>query len=83
MYKLIFDKRALKNLQKLNNITKERIWRKLQLCKINPFRFLEHLTQINGFKLRIGDYRLIIDVNREMKVLKIIKVGHRKNIYDN
>jgi len=81
MYKLIFSKLALKQLNKLEKNIKERIWEKLQLCKENPFRFLEHLEQIKGFKLRIGDYRLIIDVNISAKTLEILKLGHRKNIY--
>jgi len=43
---------------------------------------LKPLVQINGFKLRIGDYRIILDVQEEIKILNVLKVGHRKNIYD-
>ena len=82
MYKLIFSKLALKQLNKLEKNIKERIWEKLQLCKENPFRFLEHLEQIKGFKLRVVDYRLIIDVNSSAETIEIIKLGHRKNIYE-
>ena len=82
MYKLIFEKKALQNLNKLDAQTKKRIWDKLQECKENPFRFLKPLIQIKGFKLRVGDYRIIIDVQEEMKILHILKVGHRKNIYE-
>ena len=83
MYKLIFSKLALKQLNRLEKNLKDRIWEKLQLCKENPFRFLEHLEQIKGFKLRVGDYRLIIDVNNFAKVIEVLKLGHRKNIYEN
>lgn len=82
MYKLIFEKKALHSLNKLEKEIKKRIWNKLQECKKNPFRFLEPLIQIKGFKLRIGDYRVILDVQREIKVLNILKIGHRKNIYE-
>ena len=61
MYELIFEKRALYDLDKLEVDIKKRIWDKLQLCKIEPFRFLKPLVQIKGFKLRVGDYRVIID----------------------
>ncbi len=43
MYNLIFEKSALESLNKLEPQIKERIWNKLQQCKENPFRFLEHL----------------------------------------
>ncbi len=82
MYKLIFEKKALQNLNKLDAQIKKRIWDKLQECKENPFRFLKPIVQIKGFKLRVGDYRIIIDVQEEIKILHILKVGHRKNIYE-
>ena len=82
MFSIIFEKRALHDLNKLDFIIKKRIWDKLQACKEDPFRFLEHLEDIDGFKLRVGDYRIIVDVNREKKAILVLKIGHRKNIYD-
>ncbi|MAG02816.1 addiction module toxin RelE [Candidatus Pacearchaeota archaeon] len=82
MYGIIFEKRALRDLNKLEKQIKERIWNKLQDCKIDPFRYLEPLIEVRGFKLRVGDYRIIIDVGNEVKILHILKVGHRKNIYE-
>jgi len=69
-------------LNKLEKEIKERIWNKLQLCKENPFRFLKHLEQINGFKLRAGDYRLIVDVDNSSKTIRVLKAGHRSKIYE-
>ena len=82
MFKLIFEKRALRDLNNLEKQIKERIWNKLQYCKLDPFRYLEPLIEIRGFKLRIGDYRVIIDVENKIRVLHILKIGHRKNVYD-
>ncbi len=83
MYNLIFEKKALDFLNKLEKGTKERIWNKLLECKEDPFRFLKHLEEINGYKLRVGDYRIIIDVNLFYHKLIVLKIGHRKNIYNN
>lgn len=82
MYNLIFEKIALESFNKLESQIKERVWNKLRLCKENPFRFLESLEEIDGFKLRVGDYRIIVDVDNSTKTIKVLKVGHRKNIYD-
>lgn len=82
MYSLIFSKKALEQLNKFDRELRQRIWDKLQLCKENPFRFLEHLEQIEGFKLRVGDYRIIVDVDNKSRVLNVLKMGHRKNIYE-
>ena len=83
MYSLIFDKKALEQLNKLDSDVKNRIWNKLQACKENPFHFLEPLVEINGFKLRIGDYRVIVEVDNSLKIIWVLKVGHRKNVYEN
>lgn len=82
MYELRFDKKALEFIQKLDKPTVKRIWAKLQQCKEDPFRYLGHLTDIKGHKLRIGDYRLVIDVDEAHKIVWVLKAGHRKNIYD-
>lgn len=80
-YELRFDKKALRFIEKLDLEIRKRIWNKLQECKKDPFRYLKHLEQIGGYKLRVGDYRIIISVNEEIKILYIEKIGHRKNVY--
>ena len=76
------EKGVLRDLNKLDKQIKERIWNKLQECKNNPFVFLKPLVQIRRFKLRVGDYHIIIDVREEIRILTVLKVGHRKNIYE-
>ena len=34
----------------------------------------------NDYRLRVGDYRIIFIFDRD--IIKILKIGHRKNIYD-
>ena len=82
MHDLIFEKRALHILNRLDKIIKKRIWNKLQECKEDPFRFFEKLVEMPGFKLRIGDWRVIADIIREKEAIIVLKVRHRKNIYD-
>jgi len=82
MYKIVFDKRALHDLNGLETTIKDRIWDKLQDCKENPFRFFKKLVDMPGFKLRVGDWRVISDIIREKEAIIVLKVGHRKNIYE-
>jgi mRNA interferase RelE/StbE len=81
MYELNFDKKAIYFLNKLEKKDKKRIWNKLQECKVEPFRYLKHLEKIDGYKLRVGEYRIIVDVDNVIRVLNVLKIGHRKNIY--
>ena len=82
MYELKFDKKAINFLNKLEKKDKRRIWNKLQECKIDPFRYLKHLENIEGYKLRVGEYRIILDVEKTIKILNIVKIGRRKNVYN-
>ena len=82
MYNLIFDKKALEFLNKLEKEIKNRIWNKLQQIKENPFQFLEHIENIQGYKLRVGSYRIILDVDKKSNTINILKIGHRENIYN-
>ena len=80
-YKLIFDEKAIDFLEKLPPLLKERIFRKLQTTKENPFHFFEKLTGRSEFKLRVGDYRVIADISEKEIQILVLYVGHRKNIY--
>lgn len=62
------------------NISK-RILKKLDEVKENPFRYLEHYESSRGYKLRIGDYRMIIDVDFPNKILFIRVFDKRGRIY--
>ena len=41
---------------------------------------IKKLKGRNDFRLRVGDYRIIFSIEQEG--IQILKVGHRKNIYD-
>ncbi len=83
MYELIFDDEAIEFLNKLPKEMKRRIWDKLISTKENPFHFFERLTGRTDYKLRVGDYRVVADLDRGNNTIKVTVIGHRKNIYKN
>ena len=40
-----------------------------------------HLTGMDCYRLRIGDYRVIYDFDRSKGVLHLLAVGHRREVY--
>jgi mRNA interferase RelE/StbE len=83
MYQIILSKYAEGFLDKLNDIDRERIIKALERIRLRPERFLEKLVGEEGYKFRVGDYRLFIDLDRGNLLILVIKIGHRKNIYKN
>lgn len=81
MFTVLFDEKAIEFLGKIDKQKRKRIFNKIMSAKENPFHYFEKITKINLYKLRIGDYRAIADINKnEIKIL-ILLIGHRKNIY--
>ena len=82
MYDIILDEEAIDFLEKLPAQVKERIFNKIVSTKENPFHFFERLEGRTDYKLRIGDYRAIADIEQNDKKIKVTRIGHRKNIYE-
>jgi len=68
-------------LRKLDRSTSKRIVQKVDEMKSDPRRYLEPLKEIGGYKLRVGDHRVIIDIDWNAKTIFVLLVGHRKKIY--
>ncbi len=43
--------------------------------------YLEPIEQATSYKLRVGDYHVIIDVDLKNEVLFVLLVDHRKKVY--
>jgi len=76
MHEITFDKLAIEFLSKLPLEIKERIYNKITLAKSNPHHLFERLKERECYKLRIGDYRVIADIDKNKIEIRII--GHRK-----
>ena len=83
MYGIIFDEKSIEFLGKLEYKIRERIFEKIILTKEKPFRYFEKLIKRDENKLRIGNYRIIADIDEKSKKITVLFIGHRKNIYKN
>ncbi|MCD4841035.1 MAG: type II toxin-antitoxin system RelE/ParE family toxin [Methanosarcinales archaeon] len=80
-YGIIFSDSALKQLKKLEKNVQERIISTLERIKIRPQAHVTKLVGDPGYRLRMGDYRVILDVDEGNLVILVIKIDHRKKIY--
>lgn len=82
MYSYEFKTKALKQLKKLDKSVQIKIVEKLdQISKEEVLYGNKRLTKfkIGLFRLRVGDYRLIYDIDGKM--ITVLLLGHRKEIY--
>ena len=83
MYELISSPNAFKSLEKLEKSVQERITSALGRLRIRPESCdIKRLVGMPGYRFRVGDYRVIIDLDQNKLMILVIKIGHRKNIYE-
>ena len=47
----------------------------------NPRHHVSPLRSIGAYKIRVGDYRLIVDIDWAEEVVFVLTMGHRSTIY--
>ena len=82
MYSIQIEKNAEDFLKKLQKKDAEIILNKIYFIRENPYRFLKRLQGEKLWRLRIGDYRAVVDVIVSVNKIVVIRIGHRKNVYD-
>ena len=80
-YEIHFTDKAFKQLKKLGKNDQERIIKALERIRIRPETFITKIIGDPGYRLRVGNYRVIMDIEKEKLIILVLMVGHRKNIY--
>ncbi|MCK4996766.1 type II toxin-antitoxin system RelE/ParE family toxin [Candidatus Pacearchaeota archaeon] len=79
-FEIKFSSRFAKFLRSLPNNILSRIKNKFEIVSTDPFRYLKHFEG-DGYKLRIGDFRAIIDVDKDRNILFVRIFDRRGRIY--
>ena len=83
MFEVILQKSAERDLKKLDSSIQKRIIDKLFELKENPLLGIPLTGHLSGLrKLRIGDYRAIYQIRNQELIILVVKIGHRKNVYE-
>ena len=76
MYEILFSGSALKQLKKLEKNVQERIVSALDRAWVRPESFVKKLVGDPGYRLRVGNYRVIVDIDKNKLIILALKVGH-------
>lgn len=72
---------SFKKLQKLYRLAQKRIIEKLDEAAADPFAVAKKLLGVNLYSIRVGDYRVIVTIEKRKLVILVIDVGHRSKVY--
>jgi mRNA interferase RelE/StbE len=80
-FAVLLHPRAARSLRKLQASVKSRILDSMKELEQGPEKG-DQLKLSEFWRLRVGDYRVIYEVDRPTNRIIVLHIGHRKNVYD-
>ena len=80
-FEVEYSEESLFQLRGLDVSVAKRIIRKIESTRSDPHRSFVRLVGRTEYKLRVGDYRVIADIEENRRVIVVRSLGHRKNVY--
>ena len=84
MFEVKYSNQATKFLKKLDKVLVNRLMNKIEELKITPI--LRETVIVVGYKertyrVRVGDYRILYEVDKKLNLIGIVKVDKRPRAY--
>ncbi len=82
MYSLAYDRRIERDLRRMPAQQRRLILRRIEQLAADPRgRQVEKLSGMEGYRLRIGDYRVLFTIDVRGKRVIIYRIVHRREVY--
>jgi mRNA interferase RelE/StbE len=82
-YSVEINKKARKSLDKLSDFIVAPVLNAINDLAENPRpQGYRKLKGRKGYRIRVGDYRVIYEIFNHVLLIEVIDLGHRKDIYD-
>ena len=85
LYKIFWRKSAIKDLRKIDKRFIEKIIKSRELLSSDVFPSQSKILEGSkrSYRMKVGSYRVIYQVDFEEKKVSIIYIRHRKDVYKN
>ena len=81
-YQILITRQAQKELSELDEKSYSRVKNDiLKLCETPRPRKGKKLTGREGWRSRSGNYRIIYEINDNDRIITILHIGHRRDVY--
>lgn len=81
-YKIVIKDQALKQLSFVPKKYYEKIKLRIDELADDPYPYdCKKLKYIDGYRIRVGSYRILYTIDKGIMIIKVIKIKHRKDVY--
>ncbi len=80
-WQVIWSEKSVKQLEKLDKKNAQIIYDTVSDGTQDPFKSVTRLTNSPFYRLRVGNYRVILDLQQGRVIIFVIEVDHRERIY--
>jgi mRNA interferase RelE/StbE len=84
VYKIIYTTQAAKALLKMPPKTAQLIREKIMQLAIDPYASIPNAKSLQGrpgYRLRVGDWRVIFEINKEEIIIVVLRIAPRGEVY--
>jgi len=81
-FNILLHPKAARFLKKLERSLRDRIIGDIRQLEESPQEKGERLIHSPFWRLRVGDYRVIYEIDRNQRKVIILFIGHRRDVYD-
>lgn len=78
---VIWSEKSLKQLEKIDKKNAQKIYDSVLARVEDPFRAVMRLTNSPFYRLRVGNYRVILDLQQSKMIIFVVATAHRGKIY--
>ncbi|HZY70144.1 MAG TPA: type II toxin-antitoxin system RelE/ParE family toxin [Thermoplasmata archaeon] len=81
-FEIIWSDSAIRLLRKLDRGVARRIFDRVGQLSGDPFRWVRRMSGVSAYRLRVGDYRILLDIDEGRLRVLVVEMGHRESVYD-
>jgi len=80
-WQVIWSEKSVKQLEKIDTKNAQKIYDSVLSCVYDPFKAVIKLQNSPFFRLRVGNYRVVLDLQQKKMIIFVVETDHRSKVY--
>ena len=81
VFEICWKPKAIEDLGRLEKSIQKRIVEKIESAAEKPERFLDWIRKYRVYRLRVGDFRVFVDLDNKRRIIEVLVIRHRNKAY--